>query len=161
MTHSSFVQYSVQRINTDAPRILARIRILTKDAHRLSNDGTRKTIIPRDLMALCDKIRGEAIQLQHELTRLAELREGVRRSQLSTSYGAFASGYSGSVSRIGHEFERLDAAIHNLAKTASDRFYGDGAPGDAATDNPVTEVIRVLLALLKFWDLLRVPKKLA
>ena len=161
MTHSSFVQYSVQQINTDAPRILARIRILTKDACRLSKDGKRKTIIPRDLMALCDKIRGEAIQLQHELTRLAELREGVRRSRLGTSYGAFASGYSGSVSRIGHEFEKLDAAIQNLAKTTSDRFYGEDAAGDAAIDNPVTEVIRILLALLEFWDLLQVRKKLA
>ena len=161
MTHSSFVQYSVHRINIDAPRIFARIRILTCDARRLSKDGKRKTIIPRDLMALCDKIRGEAIHLQHELTRLAELREGVRRSQLGTSYDAFASGHSGSVSRIGHEFEKLDAAIHNLAKTASDQFYGEVAPGDAAAELPVTEVIRTLLSLLDFWNRLGIPKKLA
>lgn len=160
MVSRSFTEFSVHRINTDTPRILGRIKTITKHVTLLSGIGESKAIEPRDLLRCVNEARGEALQLHHELTRLAELRAGVRRAHLGTSYGAFASGFQGTVKRIGKEFDGLGTAIGQLENVASSRLAEPGRWGDAAASGPVTDLMGLLFQLVEVWGLLRVRNKL-
>ena len=72
--------------------------------------GQTKALDARDLLQYVNEARKNAMQLQHRLTALAEMRSMVRRRHLGENFGAFAGSYQGTMKRIAVEFERVHRA---------------------------------------------------
>ena len=160
MTSRSIAGLHAHRINTTAPRILERIKLITTHLGFLSGLSESKAIEPRELLRCVNEAREDALQLHHQITELAELRSGLRRRHLGDGYDTFANGYQGVTKRIAIEFDKLDAAAKKLQKLSEDRLNDPGRYGDAAASGPVADLIGFIFQLLEFWGLLRVRKKL-
>jgi len=160
MASNSIIGLYIHKINTGAPRILERVKATTSHTKLLARIGESKAIEPRNLLHCVNEIRGEAIQLHHDLTFLAEMRGTVRRRHLGNEFGAFASNFQGAVKRVGVEFDKMDVAIRDLEKVATYRINDPSRWGDAAAAGPVTGLMSLLSQFLELWGLLRVRRKL-
>lgn len=152
-------QHIVHRINTTAPRVLARLQVLSGHMRFLHSVAGSKAVDPVHLLRVVNEARAEAMQLHHQLTGLADLRSGIRRRHLGDGHATFASGFAGTMKRIHIEFGRLDEAISDLHRAADERLNDPGRYGDAAAANPVNDVVSLVTQLLELWHALRVRRK--
>ena len=159
MASTSLTGLYVHRVNSELPQVLERMKLLTSHTDLLVRMGSTKAIEPRDLLHCVSEAQKEAIQLQHQLTALAEMRSAVRRRHLGDDFGTFAAGYQGALKAIGKEFDKLTTSIRSLQAVATERINDPSRWGDAAAPGPLTDLLSFLAQLLELWGLLRVRNK--